>query len=81
MLEQPETSPLEMNLRFVKVTWKKNQNSFRDVIFRIFPQNEAEDQLNEMFTESQKQQSRAPFKMIKPYPGMNERPWSSFFIN
>lgn len=22
-----------------------------------------------MFTESQKQQSRAPFKMVKPYPG------------
>jgi len=65
MLEQPETSPLEKNLRFVK--------------------NEIDEQLNELFTESQ-QQSRAPFKMVRPYPGLCLKTFKNgtkekFFIN
>jgi len=65
MLDQPETSPLEKNLRFVK--------------------NEIDDQLNEMFAESQ-QQSPAPFKMVKPYPGICLKTFKTgkkekFFIN
>lgn len=31
-------------------------------------QNEIDDQLNSLFTEHQ-EQTRAPFKMVRPYPG------------
>jgi len=66
MLDQPETSPLEKNLRFVK--------------------NEIDEQLTELFTESQQQSSRAPFKMVKPYPGICIKTFKvgskeKFFIN
>jgi hypothetical protein len=66
MLDQPETSILEQNLRFVK--------------------NEFDEQLTELFNEQKQQKSRAPFKMVRPYPGMCIKAFKKgekqkFFIN
>ena len=67
MLEAPDTSILNDNLRFVKVIIAflcHNSQFFKIYIL----QNEFDDQLNSLFTEHQ-EQTRAPFKMVRPYPG------------